>query len=49
MIFRREFLQRAANGFLGAATGAIFAADGRMPEARLPGESKAKSVIYTQC
>ncbi len=43
---RRRFLTRAANGFLGAAFGAMQADDGKMSEARLPGAAKAKSVVY---
>jgi hypothetical protein len=43
---RRQFLQRSANGFLGAAAGALWAADGKLPGALLPGEPRAKSVIY---
>jgi hypothetical protein len=45
-IERRRFLFQAASGFLGSAMGALWADDGKMPEARLPGEPKAKSVIY---
>ncbi len=46
MVSRRDFLLRAANGFLGTALGAMWAADGKLAQARLPGEPKAKSVIY---
>lgn len=46
MLKRRHFLHKMANGFLGSAMGALWAADGRMPEARLAGEPRAKSVIY---
>jgi len=35
-----------ANGFLGSSIGALWAADGRLPGAVLPGQPKAKSVIY---
>ncbi len=43
---RRRFLWQMANGFLGTAIGSLWAADGRMPEAKLVGEPRAKSVIY---
>lgn len=43
---RRHFLHQMANGFLGAATGALWAADGKLPGALLAGEPRAKSVIY---
>lgn len=46
MISRRDLLLRSANGFLGSALGALWAADGRLAGARLPGEPKARSVIY---
>ncbi len=46
MISRRDWLLRSANGFLGSAIGALWAADGRLAGARLPGEPKARSVIY---
>lgn len=46
MTTRRHLLHRMANGFLGSAVGALWAADGRMPGALLPGEPRAKSVIY---
>jgi hypothetical protein len=43
---RRELIFGMANGFLGSAVGALWAQDGRMPGARLPGEARADSVIY---
>jgi hypothetical protein len=43
---RRHLLHQMANGFLGAAAGALWAADGKLPGALLPGEPRAKSVIY---
>ena len=46
MITRRHLLHQMANGFFGSAVGALWAADGKMPDARLVGEPKAKSVIY---
>ena len=46
MTHRRHFLHQMANGFLGSSIGALWAADGKMPGAKLPGEPKAKSVIY---
>jgi hypothetical protein len=45
-VARRRFLIQMANGFLGSAVGALWAADGKMPDAHLPGEPPAKSVIY---
>jgi len=45
-ITRRQMLLRSANGFLGAAVGSLWAADGHMPGAMLAGNPKAKSVIY---
>src|ERR1700683_5229461 len=45
-IARRRFLFQAASGFLVTPMSSLWADDGRMPEARLPGEPKAKSVIY---
>ncbi|MCX6604223.1 MAG: DUF1501 domain-containing protein [Acidobacteria bacterium] len=45
MLTRRHLL-RLANGFLGSAVGGLWAADGRLPGALLPGEPRAKSVIY---
>ena len=46
MTTRRHLLHQMANGFFGSALGALWAADGKMPDARLVGEPKAKSVIY---
>jgi len=46
MTNRRHFLHRMANGFFGSSIGALWAADGRLPGAVLPGQPKAKSVIY---
>lgn len=46
MLSRRQLLFGMANGFLGSAIGSLWAADGRMPDALLPGEPKAKAVIY---
>ena len=37
---------QAAAGFLGSALGSLWADDGKMNEAHLPGEPRAKSVIY---
>jgi len=45
MLTRRHLL-RLSNGFLGTAVGGLWAADGRLPGALLPGEPRAKSVIY---
>ncbi|MDQ6664234.1 MAG: DUF1501 domain-containing protein [Acidobacteriota bacterium] len=45
-IARRRFLVQAAAGFLGSAVGALWADDGKMPDSRLPGTPRAKSVIY---
>jgi hypothetical protein len=45
MLTRRHLL-RAANGFLGSAVSALWAADGKLPGALLPGQPRAKSVIY---
>jgi hypothetical protein len=45
-IARRRFLFQTASGFLGSAIGSLWADDGRMNEARLPGAPRAKSVIY---
>jgi len=47
-IARRRFLHQAAAGFLGTAMSSLWAADsgGQMQSARLPGEPRAKSVIY---
>ena len=43
---RRRFAFQMANGFLGSAIGALWAQDGHLPAARLPGEPKAAAVIY---
>ena len=47
---RRRFLYQTAGGFLGTAISSLFAAEndagGKLSAARLPGEPKAKSVIY---
>ena len=43
---RRRFAFQMANGFLGSAIGALWAQDGHLPAARLPGEPKASAVIY---
>ncbi len=45
-IARRRFLYQTAGGFLGSAMSALWADDGKMPDSRLPGSSRAKSVIY---
>ena len=45
-IARRRFLYQSAAGFLGTAIGSLWADEGNMAAARLPGEPKAKSVIY---
>lgn len=45
MLTRRKLL-RLANGFLGTAVSSLWAADGRLPDALLPGRPRAKSVIY---
>src|SRR5919106_2195924 len=46
-ISRRHFFHQAGGAFLGSAIGALWADDGRLPDARLPGVTpKAKSVIY---
>src|SRR6185437_1446636 len=45
-IARRRFMFQAAAGFLGSALGSLWADDGKMNEAHLPGEPRAKSVIY---
>ena len=45
-IGRRRFMFQSAAGFLGTAIGTLWADDGRMLDARLPGEPKAKSIIY---
>ena len=41
-----EISVSTAAGFLGSAMGSLWADDGKMPGARLPGTPKAKSVIY---
>ena len=43
---RRRFLYQMAGGFLGSALSALWADDGNMASARLPGTPKVKSVIY---
>jgi hypothetical protein len=43
---RRRFLFQAASGFLGSAIGSLWASDGKLRDAVLPGEPRAKSVIY---
>lgn len=43
---RRQILKQMANGFMGSAMGALWAADSKLPGALLPGEPRAKSVIY---
>lgn len=43
---RRRFAFQMANGFLGSAIGALWAQEGKMPEARLAQPARAKSVIY---
>jgi len=43
---RRRFLYQMAGGFLGSAMGALWADEGNMAPARLPGTPKVKSVIY---
>lgn len=45
-IDRRGFLTRAAGGFLGSALGSLWADDGKIAAAKLPGEPRATSVIY---
>ncbi|HYZ87006.1 MAG TPA: DUF1501 domain-containing protein [Bryobacteraceae bacterium] len=45
-VARRRFLFQAASGFLGSAIGSLWASDKKLDAARLPGEPKAKSVIY---
>src|SRR6478752_10875243 len=44
-IARRSFLQSAA-GFLGSALGSLWAEDGQLRDAVLPGSPRARSVIY---
>jgi hypothetical protein len=43
---RRRFLYQTAAGFLGSAIGSLWADEGPMKSARMPGEPRAKSVIY---
>lgn len=43
---RRRFLFQAAGGFLGSALGSLWADTGNLAGAKLPGEPRAKSVIY---
>jgi hypothetical protein len=45
-IARRRFLYQTAAGFLGSAISSLWAEDNQLTKARLPGEPKAKSVIY---
>src|SRR3984885_1675936 len=45
-IDRRGFMLRSAAGFLGSALGSLWADDGKMPGARLPGKAPAKSVVF---
>ncbi|MEJ7607037.1 MAG: DUF1501 domain-containing protein, partial [Bryobacteraceae bacterium] len=46
-IARRRFLFQSAAGFLGSAISSLWADDGKMmANAKLPGEPRAKSVIY---
>src|SRR4030088_2148495 len=45
-IARRRFLFQTAAGFLGTALGSLWADDGKMRDAILPGAPRAKSVIY---
>ena len=45
-IARRGFLWQAAAGFLGSALSALWADEGQLRDARLPGDAPAKSVIY---
>src|SRR5947209_12790462 len=45
-IARRRFLFQSALGFMGSALGSLWADEGKMPGSRLPGEPRAKSVIY---
>ncbi len=45
-IARRGFLFQSAVGFLGSALGSLWAEDGKMPDSCLPGEPRAKSVIF---
>src|SRR5437879_5675059 len=45
-IARRGFLLQSAAGFLGSALGSLWAEDGQLRDAMLPGAARAKSVIY---
>jgi len=45
-IARRRFLFQTAGGFLGSALSSLWADEGNMASARLPGTPRAKSVIY---
>lgn len=45
-IGRRRFFFQTAGGFLGTALSSLWADEGNMAAARLPGTPKAKSVIY---
>src|SRR3954465_11576126 len=45
-IARRRFLFQSALGFMGSALGSLWADEGKMPGSRLPGEPRAKSVIF---
>ena len=45
-VARRRFLFQTAGGLLGSAIGSLWADEGNMAAARLPGTPKAKSVIY---
>jgi hypothetical protein len=43
---RRHFFHHAGGAFLGAAMSSLWADDGKLPDARLPGTPRAKSVIF---
>ena len=45
-IDRRGFLRHSAAGFLASAIGSLWADEGHLSEAHLPGSPRAKSVIY---
>src|ERR1700730_2100773 len=45
-IARRRFLVQSAVGFIGSALGSLWAENGQVQDARLPGEPLAKSVIF---
>lgn len=45
-IDRRRFFLNTAGGFLGSAVGSLWADDGKIAAARLPGEPRATSIIY---